>query len=339
MRKHFWPLYRAYLQRSKRPIIVGPFRGEVGFEALYWVPFLRALGLPKERLTVITRGGAHLWYPAHHNVELYDLRDPRDVRVENLYQQKQTGMLKQMRVSVFDKAVVKDAAAQLGLKKYDVLHPAWMYQTLDAFWQGDTGLSWLMDRITPEPLPMVQADGLTLPDEYVAVRFYYRHTFPVSDVTKTIAIETIKELAKRHTVVVLNAEVHADEHADVPLPDLPNVFQLKGMTGLTPQNNLAIQSAVLSKAIGFVGTYGGLAQLATMFRKPTVSFYTDWGGTALAHQALGEAMAKSFGVAAQVIRVQDIALLREVLPAVTLETSRPSTGTVDPVFSGQPALQ
>jgi hypothetical protein len=331
MRTSFWPAYRAYLRKSKRPVIVGPFRGEVGFEALYWVPFIRALGLPKERLTVITRGGAHLWYPAAHHVELYDLRDPRDVRVENLYQQKQTGMLKQMRVSAFDKAVIQEVGAPLG--RYDVLHPAWMYRTLDPFWQGDKGLSWLNERIKAEPLPLIEADGLALPDEYVAVRFYYRHTFPINDVTKTVAIETIKTLAKRHTVVVMNAEVHADEHADVPMPDLPNVIQLKGMVGLTPQNNLAIQSAVLSKAIGFVGTYGGLAQLATMHRKPTVSFYTEWGGTALAHLYLGDAMAKAFGVAAQVLRVHDIALLREVLPALQLEVSRPSTGVENPVFA------
>src|SRR5262245_38172770 len=29
------------LSRSKRPVIIGPWTGEVGFELLYWVPFVR----------------------------------------------------------------------------------------------------------------------------------------------------------------------------------------------------------------------------------------------------------------------------------------------------------
>jgi hypothetical protein len=332
MRKHCWPAYRAYLQKSKKPVLVGPFRGEVGFEALYWVPFLRKLGLSRDRLIPVTRGGAHLWYPADRHVELFDLRDPRDVRVENIYQHKQTGMLKQTHVSAFDKGVIRDAASKLGLTSYDVLHPSWMYQTLEPFWQGDKGLTWLMERTAYEPLPLIEADGLTLPSEYVAVRFYYRHTFPVSEVTKALAIATIKTLAERHQVVVLNGNVHADEHADVPLPDLPNVLQLKNLGALTPQNNLALQSAILSKALGFVGTYGGLAQLAMLYRRPTVSFFTDWGGTALAHKHLADALAMSLGVANHVLRVTDVPLLREVLPALSLEAA-PSTGTVDPVFA------
>jgi hypothetical protein len=332
LRPHLWPAYRAYLRRSKRPVLVGPFRGEVGFEALYWVPFLRALGLPKDRIIPITRGGAYLWYGADRHVDLYALREPREVRVENLYQVRRTGMQKQMAVSAFDKAVLREAAKQLQLESYDVLHPAWMYQTLEPYWEGHRGLTWLMEHLRVEPLPLVAADGLTLPENYIAVRFYHRHTFQPSETTKTIAIETIKHLAKRHPVVVLNADVHADEHSDVPLPAIPNVLQLKGASFVTPQNNLAIQSAVLSKAMGFVGTYGGLAQLAMLFRKPTVSFYTEWGGTALAHKYLADAIALSMGVGCHVFKVTDLPLLHEALPTIALEMA-PSTNTVDPVFA------
>lgn len=338
-KSHLWPAYRAYLKRSTKPILCGPFRGEVGFEALYWVPFLKALDLPKERLIPITRGSAYLWYPADRHVELYSLRDPREVRVENTFHVKQTGIMKQTRVSAFDRAVVKDAAKLLGLTSYDVLHPSWMYQTLEPFWQAEKGLAWLMAQLKVEPFTPVEANGLTLPEEYVAVRFYYRHTFPMTDAARTTAIETVKHLAKSHTVVVLNADVHADEHVDVPLPDLPNVIQLKGQTFVTPQNNLAIQSAVISKAIGFVGTYGGLAQLAMLYKKPTVSFYTEWGGTAIAHKHLADAIALQFHVACHVIRLHEISVLREVLPAITLQMSTASTGQTDPIFGTSDVAQ
>ena len=49
-----------------RPIVVGPWQMEVGFELLYWIPYLRAelasLGIPKERVIAVSRGGVDSWY-------------------------------------------------------------------------------------------------------------------------------------------------------------------------------------------------------------------------------------------------------------------------------------
>ena len=49
-----------------RPIVVGPWTGEVGFELLYWVPFVRwvvnTYGMAPDRLLVVSRGGVSSWY-------------------------------------------------------------------------------------------------------------------------------------------------------------------------------------------------------------------------------------------------------------------------------------
>src|SRR5258705_3053991 len=54
------------IARSGRPVIVGPWTGEIGFELLYWVPFVRwaaeKFGIPPERVTVVSRGGTQSWY-------------------------------------------------------------------------------------------------------------------------------------------------------------------------------------------------------------------------------------------------------------------------------------
>jgi ADP-heptose:LPS heptosyltransferase len=44
---------------------------------------------------------------------------------------------------------------------------------------------------------------------------------------------------------------------------------------LTPQNNLAVQTAVLARSRGFVGTCGGLAWLAPMLGIDTVAVYAE----------------------------------------------------------------
>ena len=49
-----------------RPILVGPWVGEVGFEVLYWVPFVRwaaqEFHIDPARLVAISRGGTAGWY-------------------------------------------------------------------------------------------------------------------------------------------------------------------------------------------------------------------------------------------------------------------------------------
>lgn len=318
MRDLAWSAYKQVLQRSSLPVLAGPMKGEVGFEALYWVPFLRKLGISRERLIPITRGGAHLWYPADRHVELYALRTPKQIRVDNLHTHMRTGMLKQQAWTDLDREVIREAAKSLGLTRYLVLHPHWMYGQLTAFWEGREGFAWLEERTQIESLPAIEASGAKIPDHYVAVRFYARSTFPFSEACQTIAVETVKKLAARQPVILLNSGLHVDDHLDLEIPPMPNVFQMTELFKVTAQNNLGVQSALLSKAQGFVGTYGGLAQLALLYKKPTISFYQDWKGTAVAHRQLMEMIALQMGVCCQVVRITDIPLMHAVLPNVSV---------------------
>lgn len=311
-----WPLYKRLLQRSTAPILCGPWQGEVGFEALYWVPFLKRLGIPKERLIPLTRGGAHLWYPHVQHVELYSLREPKEYRIQAMLRHKQTGMLKQQSVTAFDKALIKDAAKALGLTTYHVLHPHWMYRELFPFWEQRKGLAWLIDRAELSNLPSVGLDGVTIPPAFTAVRFYARSTFPMQENMQTVAHATVKNLAEHGPVILLNSGIHADDHLDFEFPPMPNVMKMTDLIQITPENNLSVQSALLSRAQAFVGTYGGLAQLALLYRKPSVSFYSDWHGTAIAHKHLMDAIALQMGVTAQVVRVHDIPILQAALPKI-----------------------
>jgi hypothetical protein len=133
-RRAAWPAYVELLKRSDWPILVGPWRGEIGFEVLYWIPLIRWLmkaGIAKERIMPITRSGAGAWYGVPQGLELYALRDPQACRVETRLQFNQTGMIKQLDISPFDRDVLRDAAETLKLgRKYHVVHPVWMYHVL-----------------------------------------------------------------------------------------------------------------------------------------------------------------------------------------------------------------
>lgn len=314
-----------WLAMTTGPILVGPWRGEVGFEVLYWLPFLEYLrvrfGIPDDRLIPITRGGAGAWYRTQTGLELYALRTPQEVRIANRILHKQTGMLKQMAVTDWDTAVLHDAADQLKLgRHYHVLHPSWMFQLYQEFWDQSRGLEWLRQRsqftqIAPPPVP----DGLVLPERFLAVKFYGRYTYPDSQLTRDFTRETIRQISQRTPVVILSTGIHADDHMDLTRGlHMPNVQHLHDLMPMTPETNLSVLSAVLGKSDGFVGTYGGVSQLALRMGKGAISFYTEWAGTAWAHRHLSDVLAVAQRSTWQVQRIMDLALLQETCPKVNI---------------------
>lgn len=321
-RPYLWPLLKQIYGRSDAPILVGPFLGEVGFEALYWLPWLAQFraefGIPRDRLIPITRGGAALWYDTPSGIELFEMRTPQDVRVENRLRHNETGQLKQTHVRAFDRQVYRDVAETLGLKTYQTLHPAWMYQSLRPFWEAERGIQWLQSRVRFAPLPTLGLEGVTLPEKFVAVRFYFRPTFMRSPLNLEFATHCIRMIAKQQPVIVLNNPHVVDDHLDFVPKNEPNVLVLSDLVDLTPANNLAVQSAVLQRALGYVGTYGGMAQLALRLGKPSISLYDEWHGTALPHRHLSDALALSLGVGFNVVRVGDLPQLQSVLPHVVV---------------------
>lgn len=326
-----WPIYKRLLQRSSKPILVGPFKSELGFESLYWIPFVQSLGIDPSRLIVVSRGGAAILYGATQGVEMYDLRDPKDVRIENLRQHARTGLLKQTHYTPFDKALIKDAAKAAGLTKYHVLHPLWMYRMFVPFWQGHKGYEWALNRLTVrathegQPVRMMHPiaapalpEGLKLPQQFCVARFYARATLPYGEPAMQLARECLKQIAQAQPVVLLNPGVHADEHLDLPVKDIPNVIKLTDLVTVEPRNNLAIQAAVMAKSQGFVGTYGGVAQLALRMGKPSVNFYLNWQGTALAHKQLSECLSLQTGVSFLTVKLTDIPLIKTILPELSI---------------------
>ena len=79
--------YLRYVASTSRPVALGPFRSELGFEVLYWLPFLEKVvstyKIAPERCLAISRGGMGQLYPATRNVDLYQAKGIDAVRLEN----------------------------------------------------------------------------------------------------------------------------------------------------------------------------------------------------------------------------------------------------------------
>ena len=301
---------QARFKVDDKPILLGPWRSEVGFEALYWRPFLTAFAkhVPAfwGRAIVVTRGGAANIYgqPIHiadgvdpewrqpKAVDLYTLRSVTDIRRQNLLDWSKTKLQKQTRVTAYDRQLLRDAADAAGVQGgYHVLHPSWMYWALSPFWDEDRGLKYLFDLADFTPLlkPPTPITIEALPSKYVAVKFYGRATWPhPSHETMEFVAHVVKTISQQTPVLLLGSGHEGDEHTDMAITG-NNIYLLPT---LPPEHNLGTQLALLGRAQAFVGTYGGVAQAALRMGVPSASFWHTFGGTAHAHLSLSSWLSK-----------------------------------------------
>lgn len=298
-----WQLYARYLSRSSKPILCGPYRSELGFELLYWIPFLQAFRhaykIPKERLIAIGRGGSAAFYDMAGQADLFEHVPVETARVWSVQASQQTGSMKQHRREPWERHVCGLTAAGLGLSQYHALSPSWMYRLLAPFWTGKASQQWLNEQLAHAvtmPAPKMPPElHSKLPKDYIAVRWYARPTWPYSDSSVLWMRKYTEQLAKKLPVVIIES-FHADDHADIHIGQIANVIRLNELVTQTPLDSLAIQASVIAKAKAYVGTYGGMAQGAMRWGVPTLCFYQEFGQTAPEHLALTQHLSLRTGV-------------------------------------------
>jgi len=119
---------------SNDPIVVGPWTGEVGFELLYWIPFVAwacaEWNISPTRLTIVSRGGTGGWYgmPDAQYADVFSFFTPDEFRNATAAAKK-----KQRRVATFDRAVLEAVRAGYHLERFELLHPWLMYRLFMPF--------------------------------------------------------------------------------------------------------------------------------------------------------------------------------------------------------------
>ena len=262
---------------GRGPIVVGPWLGEVGYEALYWLPFLRWVQdryrTSPDRLTVVSRGGVDQWYEgiAARYVDLFDLLSPEELAARNEARQRREegGGRKQSRRGELDEWLLARAGANGA-----VLHPSLLFRLFRDVWQGNLPLDFLFTRADFTRLPKPPRPSLPgFPSEYVAVKFYSGTATPDAADTREALRTLVHDVAARTPVVVLDTGLSVDDHRDFVFDDIPGVQSARQW--MTARTNLGLQSAIVAHARYFLGTCGGLAWLAPFMGVPTVAVYAD----------------------------------------------------------------
>ncbi len=265
------------------PIIVGPWVSEVGYEALYWIPFVRwfqsTYRIKPDRLLALSRGGAGAWYRdiTPHRLEIFDYVTPEAFAAyNNARADTPGGTIKQLALSEMERDLVDRARAEWGVAGAQVLHPSLMYRLFQQFWAGNRSLAFLDEHTQ---YSRIDAPGLDvapfpdLPDDYVAVKFYTAQSLQDTPETRRILRELVGAVAERHPVVMLDTGLVLDDHGEYTLEAGQRVVSAKA--AMTPRVNLAVQTRIIAGARAFVGTCGSIAWLAPMLGTDTTAVMTD----------------------------------------------------------------
>ena len=260
-----------------RLLVAGPWLSEVGFETLYWVPFLHwlktAFHVDPSRVVAVSRGGVGSWYQgvAARYVEIWDEIDPADFARRNAAR----GVTKHYEPSSLDHDVLDAVAGRIGTKDFDVLHPGLMYRLFTLYWSGQRAMGFTDAhlRFATMTTPAI-IDPALLPAEYVAVKFYAARSLPDTPAIRAHLRATVAALAERLPVVLLDTGlVLEDDHADYTFPTRGRVISARSW--MTPRNNLGVQTQIVAGAKAFVGTCGSIAWLAPRLGVDTSALYVD----------------------------------------------------------------
>jgi hypothetical protein len=260
----------------------------MGFEVLYWIPFLRwaseTFGIRPERTVVLSRGGTASWYGSlgGRYLELFDLVDPQEFKRQNDARIRAQGVQKHKRVSDFDRALADKARAALGVADVEWLHPSLMYNLFEPFWDGSRPWRFLERFTRFQPLDRARAGRAEgLPERYVAAKFYFSDAFPDTPANRRAVNRVIEGLAARTNVVLLHTDLELDDHFDLRVASRPRVYLPP--QPLAPRENLAVQSAIMAGADWFIGTYGGFSYLPLFYGIPSVALHSSAGSYLTCH--------------------------------------------------------
>jgi hypothetical protein len=206
-----------------------------------------------------------------------------------------------------------------------------MYKLLRFFWFEKASVRLLTDHADYRRLMPPSDEGTLegLPKDYVAVRFYFRPSFPDTPENRRFAADVIRSISRDIPVVLLNTGLSLDDHEDVDVTGTKGVHRVDHL--MTPERNLDIQTRVISQARAFVGTYGGLSYVGPFYGVPSIGFYSHASELIPAHLDVGWRLGRAMDAPLTSLHVSSAGTLQ-----MLLGLSGPAAGTAAR-FEGWPA--
>jgi hypothetical protein len=261
------------LKNSRAPIVVGPFLMELGFELLYWIPFvtklLAQIETQEREIYVLGRGGSQNWYPIQDKacLEVFDFWSESEFKSSASLRYKSFGNQKQIAPHFSEENILEKFSQLHGVKSFQVLHPSLMVLLLELYWDSRYPVKWLTHFCEYEKVQKEFVRSQSLKQYEVGFKLYSRESLNSTN-SFACCVRAFKSKFKHGRSVHFLPNLDIDDHTPfVELIDSSDVICQPGL-----RNNLLEQSIELAKCQAFMGTYGGFAYLAQYLGVPTVTW-------------------------------------------------------------------
>jgi len=294
------------LAKSKL-VIFGPWLGEVGSELQYWIPFIRRIRqelFPDKRVIAISRGGVESWYKditeeyieLFHYLSINEYIRLREVIVQNAGLEKQLIMVSQ------EKSLINKITEENRLDDYYIIHPSTMWKEVLPWAEGKAFINNILSMFSFKKFEISEkykniVDKFNLPRKYLAVKFYESRLFPRTQKNILFIKNLINLLTKKVYLVNLNNS-KIDNHSSFSF-DFNN--QIVSITDqLKSEINLGVQTEIIRRSSGFLGTNGGFSVLPAFVGKPSLNFYSTtlskFMPTYFQHEIMAKKIFDDFGI-------------------------------------------
>jgi hypothetical protein len=290
-------IHRNFTGRaSHEDLVLAPWLGEIGYEILYWIPFLNRMvesgAIHKSQLTVVSRGGVREWYKgiSENYVEIYEYFTPEELNnlKSERYEKAGTQKLIGQDNSVEDKILAR-ITRETSLSK-NIYYPSEFFNAMHPLFSrlGKAApFRMASDMLLHKQIGSSESNlkQLVPSGKYICVNLYLRPSFSPSPTEYAILVASIDTLARKlgATVIELNSGDGLDpEHENIS--GNTNWINSQSIYKSNPSNNLEWQSALISSSMLYIGTYGGPSYIPLLYNVSTIALYSSRKGLNPVHE-------------------------------------------------------
>ena len=278
---------------NKDNLIIGPWHSEIGYELLYWIPYIskRISNIFKKykRIIVISRGGVKCWYDWIDGAEYYNIEDVEPDLLKKIFKDRKDGEFKKkMSFGKYERKIIKSVCKKvtLNIDDCDIIDPSFMYLSIWSYLSKEKGIKSLIGilqknfKFNKKSSKEIELNNLK---PYIAIKIYSNSCFQIKDVTNFYEKKILKILEAisllNVNLIVLDFDAK-DDHTqfDFKKKIFSNI-KLKYFNNLYPNinfnKNVNIQNDIVKSSLFLLSSYGGFSYLPQMHNLKSLSISNE----------------------------------------------------------------
>lgn len=266
---------------KKEYIIIGPWLSEIGYEILYWIPFLKKhlehlIQDKNKKFIVISRGGVKNWYSFLENFEYFEIFDIDKKKIsKHLAHRKNSLSQKQWDISKLDNYYLNNVCKKKNLNTNDcqIVHPSVLFKNLKSYLNANLAPNYVFQYLSHSnnSLAINSDHSMDYLKPFVAIKLYessilnlkHDQSFFINKINLVL-----NKINKKYNLVYLDFKIE-DDHKDL-------VINMSGhktysineiYSNIDESNNIYFQDALIQNSEFLVSTYGGFCYLPSFYKK------------------------------------------------------------------------